>query len=170
MVGCESSKQPPWSMAMSTSTEPGFIRDTSWLETSIGRLGAGHEHRPDDQVGVDDGPLDLVRVGRDGLQVPLVDRVGGPQPRDVLVHQQHLGLHAEGDGRRAHARHAGAEHDDLRRVHPGHAAHEHAAAAAVALQVMRPDLRRHPAGDLGHGREQRQRPVGQLDGLVRDRR
>jgi hypothetical protein len=32
---------------------------------------------------------------------------------------------------------------------------------------VRPDLRRHPAGDLGHRREQRQRAVRQLHGLVR---
>ena len=36
------------------------------------------------------------------------------------------------------------------------------------MQVVRADLRGEPAGDLGHRGEQRQRPVGQLHGLVRD--
>ena len=34
---------------------------------------------------------------------------------------------------------------------------------------MRADLDRHPARDLAHRRQQRQRAVGELDGLVRDR-
>ena len=37
-----------------------------------------------------------------------------------------------------------------------------------AHQVVRADLRREPAGDLAHRRQQRQRAVGQLDRLVRD--
>ena len=63
----------------------------------------------------------------------------------------------------------GAEHHHLGRVDPGHAAHQHAPAAAVTLQVVRADLGRHPAGDLGHGCQQRQRPVGRLHRLVGDR-
>ena len=46
MVGCESSKQPPWSMEMSTSTEPGCIRDTSSLEMSMGALAPGTSTAP----------------------------------------------------------------------------------------------------------------------------
>jgi hypothetical protein len=34
--------------------------------------------------------------------------------------------------------------------------------------VVSADLRGEPPGDLGHRRQQRQRPVGQLDRLVRD--
>ena len=48
------------------------------------------------------------------------------------------------------------------------AAHEHAAAALGPHQRVRADLGRQPAGDLGHRGEQRQRAVGQLDGLVGD--
>jgi len=40
----------------------------------------------------------------------------------------------------------------------------------VTLQVMGADLRRHPPGHLRHRGQQRQRPVGQLDGLVGDGR
>ena len=52
--------------------------------------------------------------------------------------------------------------------HAGDAADEHAAAAERLLQVRRADLRGHAAGDLGHRGEQRERAVGQLDGLVGD--
>ena len=38
------------------------------------------------------------------------------------------------------------------------------------LETPRAHLRRKPAGDLAHRREQRQPPVGRLDGLVGDRR
>ncbi len=41
MVGCESSKQPPWSIATSTSTDPGFIRDTRSFGTSFGASAPG---------------------------------------------------------------------------------------------------------------------------------
>ena len=111
----------------------------------------------------------LVRVARHGLQVALVDAVGLAQPLHVLVQQQHLGLHAERDRRGVHPADPGAEHDDLRGVDPGHAAHEHAAPAAAPLQAVRPHLRGHPPGDLAHRRQQRQRAVGQLHRLVRDR-
>ena len=46
MVGRESSKQPPWSMEMSTSTLPGIIRDTSSLEISVGALAPGTSTAP----------------------------------------------------------------------------------------------------------------------------
>ena len=36
MVGREVSKQPPWSIAMSTTTEPVFIAFTIWRDTSLG--------------------------------------------------------------------------------------------------------------------------------------
>ena len=60
-------------------------------------------------------------------------------------------------------------HDDLGRVHAGDAAEQHAATAVRAHQAVRADLRRQPAGDLAHRREQRQRAVGQLHRLVGDR-
>ncbi len=46
VVGCESSKQPPWSIAMSTRTLPGFIRETSSLVTSFGALAPGMSTAP----------------------------------------------------------------------------------------------------------------------------
>ncbi len=46
MVGCESAKQPPWSTAMSTSTLPGRMRETSSLLTSFGAFAPGTSTEP----------------------------------------------------------------------------------------------------------------------------
>ena len=80
--------------------------------------GSGDEDGTDHHVGVGDGPLDLVGVGRDRLAVALVDEVGVAQLVDVVVEQQHLGLHAQGDRSGVHPGHAGADDDDLGGVHP----------------------------------------------------
>ena len=64
----------------------------------------------------------------------------------------------------------GPDHDDLRRAHAGDAAEEHAAAPVLPLEERGADLGRHPTRDLAHRREQRKRSIGELDGLVRDRR
>ena len=155
----ESSKQPPWSIEMSTSTEPGFIRETSSLVTSVGALAPGHQHRADHQVGVEHGPLDLVRVGRD-RSAGGPGRSGRPaRSRSMLrVEQQHLGLHAERDRGGVHAR------TRRRRCTTTLAAYTPETPPISTPrppcgphQVVRADLRRQPAGDLGHRRQQRQR-------------
>jgi len=46
------SKQPPWSTEMSTRTEPGRMRATRSLLTSLGAL-PDHQHRTDDDVGIE---------------------------------------------------------------------------------------------------------------------
>ncbi len=68
------------------------------------------------------------------------------------------------------AGHAAADDDDLGRGDAGHAAHQDAAAAVAAHQVIGADLGRQSAGDLAHRGQQRQRAVGGLHGLVGDRR
>jgi hypothetical protein len=133
-----------------------------------GRLGAGDQDRPDDEVGLQDGPLDLQDVGGDRLAVTLVDQVRLAELVDVRVQQEHLGLHAERDGGRVHAGDARADHHHLGRVHAGDAAHQDAPAALRAHQVIGADLGREPARDLGHGREQGEAAVGRLHGLVGD--
>jgi len=45
-VGFESSKQPPWSIAISTKTEPGFIFFTNSLLTSFGAFAPGIKTDP----------------------------------------------------------------------------------------------------------------------------
>ena len=62
------------------------------------------------------------------------------------------------------------KHDDLGRAHAGRAAHQHAAAALVALEEVGALLRRQPAGDLAHRGQQRQRTRVELHRLVGERR
>ncbi len=62
----------------------------------------------------------------------------------------------------------GAEHHDVGRQHAGNAAHEHAAPAERLLQVLSAHDGCHAPGDLGHRRQERERAIGELDGLVRD--
>ncbi len=105
------------------------------------RLRAGHQDGTDHHVCVDDRALHLVRIGRDRLQVALVDPVDLAQLVDVAVEQQHLGLHAERDRRRVHARDAGPDDHHLRGVHAGDTAHQHAAAALGPHEALRSHLR-----------------------------
>src|SRR5690606_39478049 len=67
VVGREFSKHPPWSIAMSTSTDPGFIRRTRSSETSLGAFAPGMSTAP---------------ITRSGLEHGLLDRVGGRVERD----------------------------------------------------------------------------------------
>src|SRR5262249_23230435 len=61
-----------------------------------------------------------------------------------------------------------AQDADVSRAAARDAGRDHAAAAVGRLQAPRADLDREPARDLAHRREQRQRAVGELDGLVAD--
>src|SRR5690606_9950403 len=72
------------------------------------------------------------------------------------------------DGGAVHAGDAGADDDHSRRARAGHAAHEDAAASFGTLEVVGAGLHGEAAGDLAHGGEQRQAPVGGLHGLVGD--
>jgi hypothetical protein len=101
--------------------------------------------------------------------MPLVDPVRLAEPLDVGVEQEHLGLHAEGDRGCVHPRDAGTDHDDLGGVDARRAPHQHAPASRLPLQAVGADLGCHPAGDLGHRGEQRERAVGELHRLVGDR-
>ena len=161
--------QPPWSTATSTITAPGFMPAHHVLADDDRRPAAGHEHGADHEVGVGHAALDRAAVRRQRHDPAPVDLVDPAQPVEVLVEQHDLGLHAGGDPRRVPADVAGAEHDDLGRAHAGRAAHQHAPAAVVALEEVGAHLRGEPAGDLAHRRQQRQRAVGELHGLVGER-
>jgi hypothetical protein len=87
--------------------------------------------------------------------VPAVDPVRLAQLVDVAVEQLHVGLHTERDGGRVHTGDAGPDHHDPGRLHAGHATHQHTAPAAGPHQVVGPRLRRQPARDLAHRRQQR---------------
>ena len=74
----------------------------------------------------------------------------------------------DGDDRRVVANHAAAEHEHAAGRHAGNAAEQHAAPAERLLEEVRACLRRQPARDLAHRREQREAPVLRLDRLVRN--
>ncbi len=135
----------------------------------MGRLRARDEHRADHEVGPEHEPLDRERRAHHRLDPPLPDPVDVPQAVHVSVDDGHLGLHPRGDLRRVRAGHAGAQHHDAGRRHARGASHQHAPAAPRTLERRGALLRRHPPGDLGHRREERQPPVGEHHGLVRDR-
>ncbi|SKF62471.1 Uncharacterised protein [Mycobacteroides abscessus subsp. abscessus] len=69
--------------------------------------------------------------------------VGGPTSGDTTTQDHHIG-----------------------RRHPGHTAQQHPSSALGTQQVVAADSRRQPTGDLAHRRQQRQRPIEQLDGFV----
>ena len=81
-----------------------------------------------------------------------------------------MSAHALGDAGGVVAGDAAADDDDLGGGHAGHAAHQDAAAAVAAHQVVGADLRGQPARDLAHGGQQWQRAVGGLHGFIGDRR
>ncbi len=94
--------------------------------------------------------------------------VGDVELVAVEVEQVDVGAHADGDGGGVHARDAGADDDHAGRAGARHAAHEDAAAAFGALEVVGAGLDGEASGDLAHGRQERQATVGGLDGLVGD--
>ena len=122
----------------------------------FGGLGTRHEDSPDHEIGVEAGFLDLVGVGGNGLHVALVDGVHLSQPGDVLVEEEHLGLHAERNGSGVRARDAGADDHDLRGIDPGDSTHEHPAAPVGSLQCVGTHLRRHATGDFRHRCKERE--------------
>ena len=121
------------------------------------RAAAGHEHRADHEIGVGDRAFDREAVAGERHDPSSMDLVDPAQAVEVLVEQEHLGLHALRDPRRVPPDVAGAEHHDPRRTHPRRTAEQHPAAAVLTLEEVRADLRRHAPGDLAHRREQRQR-------------
>ena len=73
-------------------------------------------------------------VARQRLDPALVDLVDPAQAVEVLVEQEHLGLHALRDPRRVPADVARAEHDDARGPHARRAAEQHARARPGAAR------------------------------------
>ena len=162
--------QPPWSIAQSTITAAGFIVATMSSVTSTGARPPGTSTAPITRSASATARATAPRLLASVMMRPLWIWSTQRKPIEVLVEQQHLGLHALRDPRRVPADVARAEHDDARGPHAGRAAEQHAAPAVRALEEVRADLRRHAARDLAHRREQRQLPVRELHRLVRDRR
>ena len=163
-----SSKQPPWSTAMSTSTEPGFIRETSSLLTSLGAAAPGISTAPI-TMSASMTCCSMRQLGRRQPVHPVVVAPERhPQLVEVGVEQRDVGAHAERDVGGVLAGDAGADDDDLGVGHPADATHQHAAAALGLEQRVGADLGREAAGHLGHRVEQRQPARGQLHRLVGD--
>ena len=78
------------------------------------------------------------------------------------------GAHADRNCRGVRARDAAAENEHVGGGHSGNAAKQHAAPALPLLERVRADLRRQPAGDFRHRRQQRQTALRVGHGFVGD--
>ena len=90
-------------------------------------------------------------------------------PVDRALEDRHLRAEAERHDRGVVADDPAADDHDPPGSDAGHAAEQQPAAAERLLEEVRARLRREPAGDLRHRREQRQRAARGLDRLVGDR-
>ena len=168
MVACEVSKQPPWSMATSTSTAPGFIVASIVRVTSLGAAAPGTSTAPmtASAEATSSATASLVDVaGADAAAEEIVELA---QARQRAVEDGDLGAEADGHARRMGADDAAADDHDLGRGDAGNAAEQDAAAAIRLLQRRRRGLDRQAAGDLAHRREQRQAAVRVGHGLIGD--
>ncbi len=122
------------------------------------RPSAGHQHRPDDEVGLGHRPLHRAPVGGQGHDPALVDLVDPPQAVEVLVEEDDLGLHALGDPGRVPPHVARAQHHHPGRAHAGGAAQQHPPPALLPLEEVGADLGGHAPRHLAHGGEEGQGP------------
>jgi hypothetical protein len=111
VVGCEVSKQPPWSIATSTITERGFIIPSISRVTRCGAT-AGDQNGADDDVRFAEFLLEDERVGhqdpgsRPEVLVELVQSI------ERAFEDRHLPVGAEGDACRPCPDDATADHED----------------------------------------------------------
>ena len=117
-------------------------------------LRAGHENRSDQKIGA------LHQLGDDGAggknsahrtpepQINLAQRLR------IAVRHDDIGAHAERDRRGVRSHDAAAQNDDLGRWNTRHAGKQDAASSRRPLQTVSADLRREPARDLRHRRQQ----------------
>ena len=170
MVGREVSAQPPWSMAMSTITAPGFIAltvsavmifgaaapgiSTAAITRSLRRHRVSTTSRVEKAVRTRGPNWPAMRRSASGLRSSTVTLA--PMPSAISA-----ALVPDTPAPRTSTSAGGT---------PGHAADQDAAPAIGLLEAVGADLRRHAAGDLRHRRQQRQRAVRARHRLVRDRR
>ena len=135
---------------------------------SFGASAPVDEDGADDEVGVLQRLLDLERRGHEERHAAAQDLVEVAHAVDRALEDRHLRAHPDRDDGGVVADHAAAHDEDAARGNACDAAEQDSATTLRPLEVVRARLRRQPAGDLAHRREQRQRAV-RLDGLVRDR-
>ena len=133
-------------------------------------LAARDQHRADHQIGLEHAVLDLVGGRDDRAHAVAVEVVHGAQSLDRGVQHGDVGAHADQLVHRIATGLARPDDGGLRRAHTGDPGQQQAAPAVGGQQRVRADGGGHAAGDLGHGREQRQRAAVALHGLVGQRR
>ena len=170
VVGRLVAMQPPWSIATSMITLPGFIRLQVFALDQHRGLRAGNQHRADHQVGPRELLADRVAVAEQAVDVRRHDVVEIAEPVHVDVEDRDVGAEAGGDLGRVRADDAAAEDRDVRRRDARHAAQQNAAAHLRPLQILRPFLDAHPPGHFAHRRQQRQPAAGRRPAFRRRRR
>ena len=93
-----------------------------------------------------------------------------PEALEIAVQDVDIGVHSHGQGGRGHPGDSGTQNDHFGAPHTGNPADEHSSAAGRAHQMVCPHERGHATGYLAHGREEGERAVRQLHGLVGDGR
>ena len=155
-------------MATSQSTAPFFITPSISRVISFGATAPGISTAP---ITTSASTIDssICRRRRhheaDAAGEDLVEMA---HPVDRALEDGHARAQAERDHGRVVADDPAADHEHPARRDSGDAAEQEAAAAERLLEEVRAGLRGEPAGDLAHRREQRQRAVVGLDGLVGD--
>ena len=157
VVGCEVSKQPPWSIATSTTTAPAFMRAIISRVTSLGASAPGISTAPITRSASATEAAICEARGHQQADPAREDLVEVAHAVDRALEDRHLRAEPERDDRGVVADDAAADDHDLAGGDAGHAAEQQPAAAERLLEEVGAGLRREPARDLRHRREQRQR-------------
>ncbi len=159
---------PPWSIAASTITAPGRIDAIISSVTSTGARPPGTSTAPITRSASCTARATAARLLASVWMRPLW--IWSTQrSRSMFLSSRSTSasmpcaIHAA-----FHPTLPAPEHDHPRRPHARRAAEQHAPPALAAFEEVRADLRRHASGHLAHRREQRELPVRELHGLVRD--
>ena len=144
------SKQPPWSIEISTRTAPFFMPRNICLVTSFGAAAPGISTAPITASAEKTVSSIAAAEAKRRLCPPLKQFVELAQARERAVEDRHIcakaGRHPRGLG----SRDAAAEHRDPCRRNPRNAAKQNAAAAVLALKSNARRLGREPSGDFAH--------------------
>ena len=151
VVGRLVATQPPWSMATSMITLPGFISRRSSRSTRLGAFAPGIEHRADHQVGPPELLADRVPVAEERGDVRRHDVVEVAEAVHVDVQEADVRPKAGGDLGGVGPDDAAAEDRDVGRLDARHAGQQDAAAHLRPFEILGPFLDAHPPGDFAHG-------------------
>ncbi len=134
----------------------------------LGRAGAGHQHRTNHGVSGGDF-LGKRLAGREaGADAAVKQIVESAQARQGTVKDGDFGAEADSHAGRLRADNSTTDDGDLAGGNARHATKQHATAAIGLLQGRRRGLDGEAAGNLAHGRKQRQMAVRVGDRLIGD--